>query len=267
MFPMAKRRFFAPLIPLILVLAAFFAPAQVLLGDGTTASAKAKPAALFLAQAKNNVSVVHAGKKLKAVPPQALVAADRIVTGKNSKAYLQFADGGIVEVGPDTDVKVGRLEVTPRDFKARFLLAWGKLKAEVKKLSSSSSAFEIEAGGVVMGVRGTIFGVDFDKVTRQVSAKTFEGSIFSLAGGKEQVIKKGISMLVGKDGIPVLGPLTAGDIKSFTEFSNVSDLLNKKKDELIKQLENKALEKIPQGILPQKQTDDLKDSLRKKLPF
>jgi hypothetical protein len=264
---MFQHRFFRQLFPLVLVLAAFFAPARTLSGGETPAPGTGKSTSLFLAQVKNNVTIVHAGKKLKAQPPQVLVAADRVVTGKDAKAYLQFENGALVEVGPDSDVKVSRLDITPKDFKARFLLAWGKLKAKVKKLASSQSAFEIEAGGVVTGVRGTIFGVDYDKATGQVSAKTFEGSVFSLVGGKEQIVNKGFSMLVGKTGIPVLGSLTPGDISSFKDFSSVSDLLNKKKDELLKKLEGKALDKIPGGILPGGTENDLKDALKKKLPF
>lgn len=239
----------------------------MLLADDSAAHVQNNPPSLFLAQVKNSVSVVHAGKRVKAKPPLALVADDRIVTGKNSKAYLEFENGGIVEVGPSTDVKVSLLEITPTDFNARFLLAWGKLKAKVKKLTSSTSAFEIEAGGVVTGVRGTIFGVDYDKAAQQVGVQTFEGSVFSLVGGKEQVVEKGISMLVGKTGVPILGSLTPADISAFKDFSSVSDLLQKKKDELLQNLKGKAMEKIPQGILPQNQTEDLKDALKKKLPF
>jgi hypothetical protein len=256
---MARSFWLKTLLTVLFAGAAFFAPKPALWASDSPA--------LYLAEAKGDVSLVQAGKKQKAKPPQTLQTGDRVVTGKKSKAYLQFANGSVVEVGPGSDMKVGRLTVTPKDFKARLLLAWGMLKASVKKLSSSQSAFEIEAGGVVTGVRGTVFGVDLDKLTQQVNVKTFEGSIFSLVGGKEQIVNKGFSMLVGKTGIPVLGSLTAGDISSFKDFSSVSDLLNKKKDELIRQLENKALQKVPGGILPQQQENDLKDSLRKKLPF
>lgn len=72
-------------------------------------------------------------------------------------------------------------------------------------------------------------------------------------------------MLVGKSGIPVLGALTSSDIASFQSFDSVSGLLEKKKDEILNNVKEKA--KIHTGILPEKQENDLNDALRKKLPF
>lgn len=204
--------------------------------------------ALFLAQVKNKVTVIHKDAPHGGVPPEPVGPNDRVVTGADSKAYLEFADGGVVEIGPQSDVKVSRLEATPRSFKARFLLAFGKFKAKVKKLTSSSSSFEVQAGGVVAGVRGTVFGVDYDPASRQVSAQTFEGSIFTQAGGKEQVIEKGFSMVVGKTGIPLRSPLTGQQVNSFKDFTDVSGALEKKKEELLQQMRQKIRDKVEEGV-------------------
>jgi hypothetical protein len=220
---------------------------------------------LYLAQAQGAVTVIHEGNSQAVQPPQYLYEQDQIVTGPDAKAYLQFQNGGIVEVGPSSKTTVSTLEISGDDFKAKFFLAFGKLKAKVKKLTTASSTFEIYAGGVVAGVRGTIFGVDYDPAKKQVAAKTFEGSIFTQVGGKEKVVNKGMSMLVGKTGIPVLGALTSSDISSFQSFDSVSGLMEKKKDEILNSVKEKA--KIHTGILPEKQENDLNDALRKKLPF
>ncbi len=220
---------------------------------------------LFLAQVQGAVTVIHGDAPQAAAPPQELFEQDRIVTGLNSKAYLEFQNGGIVEVGPSTDATVSKLEITGDDFKAKFLLALGKLKAKVKKLTTATSTFEIDAGGLVAGVRGTVFGVDYDPTQKQVAAKTFEGSIYTQVGGKEQIVNKGMSMLVGKKGIPILGPLTGADIASFKSFDDAAGLLEQKKEELLNGLKEKA--KIHTGILPEKQENDLNDAIRNKLPF
>ena len=225
----------------------------------------AQAAELYLAQATGKVKVFHEGKLATAVPPQILVEQDRIVTAKNSKAYLEFQNGGIVEVGPSTDVTVSTLETGGDDFKARFLLALGKLKAKVKKLTTASSSFEIQAGGVVAGVRGTVFGVDYDPAKKQVAAKTFEGTIFTQSGGKEQIINKGMGMVLGRSGIPVLGNLSAEDIASFQSFDDITGKLEEKKEEMINGLKEKT--RIHTGILPAKQENDLNDAIQKKLPF
>jgi hypothetical protein len=220
---------------------------------------------LFMAQIQGSVTVVSGGVSQEAVSLQGLKENDRVVTGKDGKAYLEFQNGGIVEVGPSTDATVSTLDVSGSDFKARFLLAWGGLKAKVKKLTGASSIFEINAGGVVAGVRGTIFGVDYDPAKKQVAAKTYEGSIFTQVGGKERIVNKGMSMLVDKTGIPLLGKLTGSDAASFKSFDSLTGQLEQKKQEMLNGVKEKA--RIHTGILPQKQENDLNDAIQKKLPF
>jgi hypothetical protein len=222
---------------------------------------------LFLAKAEGKVYVVHGGVQHKAVPPEPLAEADEIKTGADSKGYLEFQNGGVVEVGANSDVKVKQLEVSSEDLKARFLLAWGKFRAKVKKLASSQSSFEVEAGGVVAGVRGTVFGVEYDKAKQKVDAETYEGSIFTRAGGNEQVVDKGYSMAVEKTGLSVKSPLTGQQMNSFRDFVDVSGQLEQKKQEMLQDMHNKLMEKLPGGILPQKPEEDLKDKIGQKLPF
>ena len=220
---------------------------------------------LFLAQVKNKVTVIHDGASRDGNPPELLQPNDRVVTGSDGKAELQFQDGGIVEVGPKSDVKVSQLQVTPKSFKARFLLAYGKFKAKVKKLTGSSSKFEVEAGGVVAGVRGTVFGVDYDQDTKKVSAQTFEGSIFTQIGGKEEIVDKGFSMVVQKTGLPIRSPLTGQQITSFKDFTDVSGILEKKKEEMINQMRQKALDKVQEGV-KDKVKGKAGDEINKHLP-
>ncbi len=231
--------------------------------DSTDSS---QPASLYLSQIQGFVKVVSGGVTQKGVPSQSLSEQDHIVTGKNSKAYLEFINGGIVEVGPSTDVTVTTLEITGDDFKAKFLLAWGKLKAKVQKLTTSSSSFEIQAGGVVAGVRGTVFGVNYDPAQKQVAAQTFEGTIYTQVGGKEQLVNKGMSMLIGKTGIPLLGSMTSSDIASFQSFNDFAgQLIEKQKTKMLNDAREKT--KIHTGILPEKQENDLNNTLQKALPF
>jgi hypothetical protein len=197
---------------------------------------------LFLAEIKNEVYVIHNGNKAKADPPQELVASDRIVTGKDGKAYLEFQSGGTVEIGSQGDVKISQLDINPKSFKAKFLMAVGKMKTILHKLTSASSSFEIEAGGVVSGVRGTTFEVDYDKDKSLVATKTFEGSVFTRSHGKEQTVEKGFGLVIGKSGSPVLTALGEGDLADFATFIDASTDLEKRKEIIIKQLIKKTLE-------------------------
>jgi hypothetical protein len=220
---------------------------------------------LFVAQVKGDVSVLHGGKPHPANPPEPLAQNDRVMTGADSTAYLEFQNGGVVEVGAKSDVTVKQLEITPQDFKARFLLALGKFRAKVKKLTSSSSAFEVEAGGVVAGVRGTVFGVDYDQARQQVNAQTYEGSIFTRSGGKEEIVDKGYSMAVEKTGLSVKSPLTGRQMNSFRDFVDVSGQLEEKKQQLLQQMHDNLMSKMPDPV--KQHEDDLNKALGQKLPF
>ncbi len=204
---------------------------------------------LFLAEVKGEVYLIHDGDKKKADPPQKVEANDRIVTGKDSKAYLEFQAGGTIEVGPDSDMKISQLEVNPNSFKARFMMAFGKMKTVIHKLTTSSSVFEVEAGGVVSGVRGTTFEVGYDQDKREAATKTYDGTVYTRVNGKEQLVQKGFSMVVGRGGAPVLGPLSGSDVADFVSFLDASDKLEAAKQILLKKLEQRLLDEVAKKLL------------------
>lgn len=204
---------------------------------------------LFLAEAKGDVYLVHKGDKKKADPPQQVEQDDKVITGDNGQAYLEFASGGTVEIGPKSEVKVGELKINENTFKARFLVAVGKMKTVIHKLTTASSTFEIEAGGVVSGVRGTTFEVDYDKDHKQACTKTYDGTVYTVVNGKETLVKKGFSLVVGSGGVPVLGPLTGEDVADFVDFLNASDKLEKAKEILMKKLEERMMAELAKRVL------------------
>jgi len=231
---------------IFLIILCIFCPVAV--NRANDASDSNQQTQFFVAQVKNKVYVVHLGKQHKPNPPEALAENDWIQTGADSKAYLEFQNGGIVEVGPNSNIKVSQLDITPTDFRARFLLAVGEFKAKVAKLTTASSVFEVEAGGVVCGVRGTVFGVNYDKTQNAVSAQTFEGAIFTRSGGKEALVEKGYGMAVGKAGAPSISALTQGQVQSFEQFNNVVGLLEQKKQEMMNDMKNRALRQVPNVV-------------------
>jgi hypothetical protein len=238
------------------------APSRVARADDDASDQQ--PAQLFVAQVKDKATVVHEGKQHEANPPEALAEGDWIQTDSNNKAYLEFQNGGVVEVGPNSRVQVKQLEITPRDFKARFLLAVGKFKAKVTKLTTASSCFEVEAGGVVAGVRGTVFGVDYDQAHNQVSAATYEGSIFAQSNGRTETIDKGYGAVVENTGAPSVSELTHGQIQSFQQFDNMAGLLEQKKQELMDDMKNRTLQEVPQVVPGQ---GDIQNAIGQKLGF
>jgi len=208
----------------------------------------------YLAETKGTVHLVawdsarKKAVKTKAKAPCAVRANDRIVTGKKSRAFFQFKDGGTVEVGPDSDLFVREIEADPKTLRARFLLNYGRMKATVKKLTGARSAFEVEAGGVVAGVRGTTFGVEYDPEEKKTVTKTYEGMIYALSGGKESLVKEGFSLALSGD-TALAGKLGSEELGDFAEFLTAAGGLEKKKELLLKQLEKQLLKKVTGGLV------------------
>ena len=90
----------------------------------------------------------HKGHKSRPAHLNATVLeGDRIVVGPGAQATLQTFDGSEIQVSPNTDFTLEKLQQAgSRDKVIQFKLAVGKLFANVKKLLSAKSSFEIEAG-------------------------------------------------------------------------------------------------------------------------
>jgi hypothetical protein len=109
---------------------------------------------------------------------------DRIITQDNSSATLRFFDGSTLDISPKTEFVLSKLQKptdTSQDKILQFKLVIGQLLAAVQKLTTSKSSFEIEAGGVVCGVRGTKFSLCCNgNHVPQVQLKVFEGIVYAI---------------------------------------------------------------------------------------
>jgi len=218
----------------------------------------------YLAEARGDVRVVRKGTKSKAAPPQGVEKDDRIVTGKDGTAYLQLRSGGTVEIAPKSDVKIEKMEADSKTLKARFKMAFGRMRTVLKKFANARSTFEIEAGGVVCGVRGTAFEVDYDKDKKNVAAKTFEGSVWAKAKGKETVVDKGFGFLVGDKGSPVLEALSSQEVQEGMKFMKIAEGLEGQKEMFEKKLKQSLIGTLMDGGVDMKKSID---DAKSKLPF
>lgn len=230
-------------------------------GEGREAAWAPSPAPtveipdLYLAKTRGTVAVVSSKdekgkeKRRRAEAPEALRPGDRVLTGKQATAWLQFREGGTLELGSRSEVVVGEAEVKAGNLRAFFSLAAGRLRAMLEDLSGASSRFEIEAGGMVTGVRGTSYEVEYDPKQGTVQARTYQGEVFARAGEEETVLTEGKAAVFKPEVGLSVGGIDAQDLKDFTEFLNVAGDLEKKKEILQRQLEKRLLEKLTGGIL------------------
>lgn len=117
---------------------------------------------------------------------------EAISAGADGQATLQLFDGSEVKVSPDTTFTVEKLQQPSlQDKVIQFKLSLGKLFATVKKLATARSSFEIEAGGVVCGVRGTEYSMEYNPSTGKVNVFVTDGTVWSTTNGQTQVLHAG----------------------------------------------------------------------------
>jgi hypothetical protein len=135
----------------------------------------------------------HKGHKLRLAQKDATLAeGERVVAGPNAQATLQAFDGSILTISPNTDFWLEKLEQPKPDEKIlQFKLELGKLLAKVTKLISARSTFEISAGGVVCGVRGTEYSMAYDPSTGKVDLQVLDGTVWTTSGGQTREFHAG----------------------------------------------------------------------------
>jgi hypothetical protein len=144
---------------------------------------------------KGNVLVKNSSGSSRPAKVGSKVAQDeRVVTAKDAEATLQFFDGSQLILKPGTDLRLTKLEKpSEKDKVLQFKILVGELLAKVEKLASTKSSFEIEAGGVVCGVRGTEFSMKYDSA-HTLDLHVSSGSVYAKVGGVIKVLNQGNSI-------------------------------------------------------------------------
>lgn len=112
-----------------------------------------------------------------------LEEGDRILVGDETQVVLSLRNETLIHLDENSEMTVSNLEENGQNgFLSRLKLWTGDLLSDVKKnLRDSGSSFEVESGGVVCGVRGTVFEVSSHGGTVQTAVH--EG-VVHVQGGK-----------------------------------------------------------------------------------
>jgi len=127
---------------------------------------------------KGTVQIIPKGstKPETAGEEDSVEEGDTVVTGPGSEATLTLNEDTLFKVSENSKVVIGKLSPSgTQGFWSRLKLLGGKVLSEVEKLGETRSTFEVEAGGVVCGVRGTAFEV-FNTGT-DIQTNTFHGLV------------------------------------------------------------------------------------------
>ena len=104
---------------------------------------------------------------------------DRLITDGASMAELLLVDGSMIRVGLNSEYKLENVKKEKRIWSYGFGLEKGSVRALVEKSSDKKTVkFRTRSPAGSMGVRGTEFIFNFDKVTRYSEIYTLSGLVF-----------------------------------------------------------------------------------------
>lgn len=216
-----------------------------------------EPMAYILENIKGAVLIIPAGstKSEPAEEEQVVEAGDEVVTRDNSEASLTLNEMTMFHLSANSDVKVSELKPNAsKGFISRLKLIAGKVLSEVEKLGESRSSFEIEAGGVVCGVRGTSFEVQVQR--DQVSAYTFEGSVEMRREKLKQLVKANHRGAFSRKKKAFLSQrlLTSAEKKHYKDWSKTRNRIRQKRIDRTKLIQTL-------GLLPSEERARVKERL------
>src|ERR1700722_9999594 len=122
---------------------------------------------------------------------EVLESGDELKIGVDSVATLMLQSGTSVQVSPNSDVKIDQIADNHQGgFFSKLKITAGRLLADVQKhLDESQSTFEVDANGVVCGVRGTAFEVNAQG--DEVQTLTHEGEVDVKTGDRDNLVQAG----------------------------------------------------------------------------
>jgi hypothetical protein len=180
---MMNRWFLSVLLLGILTVGAVPAWADTDASDSVYVVQDLKGDVMILKNGKDRSTVLQEGDEVE--------SGDEIQVGHDGEATLTLGDDQVIRLESDTKVKLSEAEPNKDGgFLTRLQLSAGNLLAEVKHLLEKKSKFEVESGGMICGVRGTIFEVSNED--GEVGAQTHEGVVACSSGsGVEERVKAG----------------------------------------------------------------------------
>jgi hypothetical protein len=183
-----------------------------------------------------NVQVLEENSKTwdNAQEGQVLETGDEIRVGDGSEATLTMQAETQVHLAANSDLKVGQIEPnTTNGFFSHLVVIGGVILSDVKKkLLESRSSFEIEAGGVVCGVRGTAFEVS--NVNGNVVTATHEGNVETISGGQSHYVTAGSASSFSRGHYQGIRQLRPEEMNRFKQWRSVRARIGAKRMQRIR---------------------------------
>jgi outer membrane protein assembly factor BamB len=129
-----------------------------------------------------------------------LVAGDKIKTAPESNALITFLDGSTVEMEPETELSIVKVDATEDGSSSVGIKQWvGRTWSRVARLVDAESTYEVETLSAVAVARGTLIDTE---VTPEgtTTGKAFEGAIEILTDDQQLLLPAGQEIIIPMDG-------------------------------------------------------------------
>jgi len=107
---------------------------------------------------------------------------DAVRTGMGARVEVLLADKRVFRIGQATEVEVSGLDTRGGGLKARFKLVlgrfWGTLVNGISE--TAGERFQVATTTATIGVKGTSFGVDYDKADRESRVAVVTGRVAAI---------------------------------------------------------------------------------------
>lgn len=180
---------------------------------------------------KGNVNLTNNQALIKKVKVgDKVVPGDLVETAIDSRAKIVMTDRNVINISPETKLKIEKYENNGEDKNVEMNLLEGKVRNNVEqKYDGEKNKFIVKTPTAVAGVRGTQFFTSFDPNTKLTSVVTLRGAVslaplnMNVANAKPVIIKMGESTTLAPGANPETPkPMPKEDLKKLDQESTVS---------------------------------------------
>lgn len=184
---------------------------------------------------QGSVDIVHAdGTSDTVVSEASVVVGDEITVSSNGFAAIYWFDDSVSRLKSGTTMRITAADYAPEDISQThidFDVVAGTVWSKVMDLVNGSSRFTASGGGVVAGVRGTIFNITV--ADSGVTLDALEHTTFVQLDEETQDVSEGSTAWLPRKGMPEWKTgMSASRVATLTDTKLRSDwfMLNAKED-------------------------------------
>lgn len=186
---------------------------------------------------KGSVKIESGGATSDAKVSSKVQVGDTIISGVDSRAKIVMSDRNILNISPNTKMKIEKYTNIPGDKNVNLNLLEGKVRSKVEqKYDNKNSKFEVRTATAVAGVRGTEFVTSYSSTTKVTEVITLKGQVsfqtVSATGTapttEPVVISKGEKSEAKENGVPA--PPVKVPEKEMKQIDSDTEVKKKPKD-------------------------------------